>query len=66
MPLCYVEPEVYVILLVTSRSHAGSDGELVAHYRRRGFEPTEPCTVGTRPGQVLAQRVAARNRTSSD
>lgn len=81
------EPEVYVTLLVTARSHAGlgvgsallahareetrragvgllrvdcyagSDGALVDYYRRNGFEPTEPFTVGSWPGQVLAQRV---------
>lgn len=90
------EPEVYVTLLVASRSHAGlgvgsallahardetrragvellrvdcyagSAGELVAYYRRNGFEPTESFTVGTWPGQVLAQRVEARDRTSSE
>ncbi|MFD0201957.1 MULTISPECIES: GNAT family N-acetyltransferase [Saccharothrix] len=81
------EPEVYVTLLVTSRSYAGmgvgsallahareetrragvellrvdcyagSEGKLVDYYRRNGFEPTEPFTVGEWPGQVLAQRV---------
>ncbi|MGW4112962.1 GNAT family N-acetyltransferase [Actinosynnema sp. NPDC004786] len=86
------EPEVYVTLLVTSRSHAGlgvgsallahardearragvdllrvdcyagSDGELVAYYRRNGFEPVEPFTVGAWPGQLLAQRVLTTPR----
>ncbi|WP_246107603.1 GNAT family N-acetyltransferase [Saccharothrix saharensis] len=81
------EPEAYVTLLVTARSHAGlgvgsalpahardetrragveplrvdcyagSGGALVDCYRRNAFEPTEPFTVGSWPGQVLAQRV---------
>ncbi|WP_245950645.1 GNAT family N-acetyltransferase [Saccharothrix carnea] len=42
--------------------YAGSEGRLVDYYRRNGFEPTEPFTVGEWPGQVLAQRV----RTSSE
>ncbi|MFE9750498.1 GNAT family N-acetyltransferase [Saccharothrix saharensis] len=83
------EPEVYVTLLVTARSHAGrgvgsallahareetrragvellrvdcyagSGGALVDYYRRNGFEPTEPFTVGSWPGQVLARRIPA-------
>ncbi|WP_238412526.1 GNAT family N-acetyltransferase [Saccharothrix deserti] len=81
------EPEIYVTLLVTSRSfaglgvgsallahareetrragvellrvdcYAGSDGRLVDYYRSNGFEPVERFTVGSWPGQVLAQRV---------
>ncbi|WP_447007797.1 GNAT family N-acetyltransferase [Saccharothrix isguenensis] len=37
--------------------YAGSDGRLVDYYRRNGFEPVEPFTVKSWPGQLLAQRV---------
>lgn len=37
--------------------YAGSDGRLVDYYRGQGFEPVESFTVGTWPGQLLAQRV---------
>ncbi len=36
---------------------AGGGGELVAFYRRNGFDPTERFLSGTWPGQVLARRV---------
>lgn len=39
--------------------YAGSDGRLVDYYRRNGFEPVQPFTVGDWPGQLLAQRVQA-------
>ncbi|MGQ4411208.1 GNAT family N-acetyltransferase [[Kitasatospora] papulosa] len=37
---------------------AGGGGELVAYYERNGFARTDPFLSGTRPGQVLARRLA--------
>ncbi|MCW2872190.1 MAG: family N-acetyltransferase [Streptomyces oryziradicis] len=37
--------------------YAGSEGRLVDYYRRNGFVPVQPFTVGAWPGQLLAQRV---------